>query len=35
MEHFGGKCTKDTAAELLLQLSDELTESVVTASCDF
>jgi hypothetical protein len=35
MEHFRGKCTKDTAAELLLQSWDELPKSVATAGWDF
>jgi hypothetical protein len=35
IEHFGGRCAKDTAAELLLPSWDELRKSVVTAGWDF
>jgi hypothetical protein len=35
MEHFGGKFTKETAGELLLESCAELAESVVTAAWDF
>jgi hypothetical protein len=35
MEHYGGKCTKAIAAELLLQSWAELSDSVFIAAWDY